>query len=174
MVVGLRRLVFILSREDRRHEHDAAKNDAYQKTHTAASKLSLSFIACFVADSSSEVLVLCALRAGVAEYLKAPLIGLEIADAVTRFLSTSASAQAKILRAIKQHEVQPLGGTRPVTVNFCTIAATHHDLEQLVDEGKFRSDLFFRLHVAALKLPALRERPDDIPALARHFLRQIQ
>jgi DNA-binding NtrC family response regulator len=241
----------------------------------------------FVTDFSSEALVLGALRAGVAEYLNAPLTGLEIAEAVTRFLPSdiasdpcselvgtspqmrevkamigriagmnstvlitgetgtgkevaarlihrlsarsgkalvcvncaaipdalleselfgyekgaftgagarhpgqlkladggtlfldeigdmSAPAQAKILRAIEQHEVSPLGGSKPIPVDFRTIAATHHDLERSVDEGKFRSDLFFRLHVASLRLPPLRERREDIPALARHILREI-
>ena len=240
-----------------------------------------------VADSSSELLVLSALRAGVTEYLTAPVTGLDIADAIRRFLPSevetdscreligsspamrelkamisriaglnstvlitgetgtgkevaarlihrlsarsvksmicvncaaipdalleselfgyekgaftgagarhagqlkladggtlfldeigdmSLSAQAKILRAIEQHEVQPLGGSRAMPVNFRTIAATHQDLELLVENGKFRSDLFFRLHIATLRLPPLRERPEDIPALARHFLRQI-
>jgi len=240
-----------------------------------------------VADSSSESLVLSALRAGVAEYLTAPVTGLDIADAIRRFLPSdvvadscpeligsspamrevkamisrvagmnstvlitgetgtgkevaarsihrlsarsakslicvncaalpdalleselfgyekgaftgagtrhpgqlkladggtlfldeigdmSLSAQAKILRAIEQHQVQPLGGSKPVPVNFRTITATHQDLERLVEQGKFRSDLFFRLHVASLRLPALRDRQEDIPVLARHFLRQI-
>jgi two-component system response regulator HydG/two-component system response regulator AtoC len=102
---------------------------------------------------------------------------LELADGGTLFLDEigdmSPAAQAKILRAIEQHEVNPLGGRHPVAVNMRTIAATHCDLEQRVSEGRFRSDLFFRLHVANVRLPALRERLEDIPSLARHFLRQI-
>ncbi len=102
---------------------------------------------------------------------------IKLADGGTLFLDEigdmSLSAQAKILRAIEQHEVQPLGGSKPVPVDFRTIAATHQDLQLLVDNGQFRSDLFFRLHIAVLRLPPLRERPEDIPVLARHFLRQI-
>jgi DNA-binding NtrC family response regulator len=240
-----------------------------------------------IAESSSEALVLSALRAGVSEYLNAPASGLDVAEAITRFLppdedddicaelvgssqemrelktmvrrianmnatvlitgetgtgkevvarlihrlssrseqpmicvncaaipetlleselfgyekgaftgagarhpgqllmanggtllldeigDMSLSAQAKILRAIERREVQPLGGSRLVPLNIRILAATHRDLERLVDEGKFRSDLFFRLHVATLSLPPLRQRREDIPMLARHFLRQI-
>jgi DNA-binding NtrC family response regulator len=101
----------------------------------------------------------------------------QLANGGTLFLDEigdmSLTAQSKVLRAIEQHEVQPLGGGKPVSIDIRTIAATHHDLEQLVNEGRFRSDLFYRLHVARLALPPLMERAEDIPLLAQHFLRQI-
>jgi transcriptional regulator with PAS, ATPase and Fis domain len=101
----------------------------------------------------------------------------ELANGGTLFLDEigdmSAPVQAKLLRAIERREVQPLGGRAPVPVDLRTLAATHQDLERLVDDGTFRSDLYFRLNVANLRLPPLRERPEDIPALAHHFLREI-
>jgi DNA-binding NtrC family response regulator len=100
----------------------------------------------------------------------------QMANGGTLFLDEigdmSLSAQSKLLRALEQHEVHPLGG-RPVPVDIRIIAATHHELENLVDEGRFRNDLFYRLHVARIMLPSLRERREDIPALARHLLREI-
>jgi transcriptional regulator with PAS, ATPase and Fis domain len=83
------------------------------------------------------------------------------------------SAQARILRVLESREVQPLGARTSVPVDVRVVAATHHDLEQLVDEGRFRSDLFFRLSVLPIALPPLRERRDDIPELANHFVREL-
>jgi two-component system response regulator PilR (NtrC family) len=78
--------------------------------------------------------------------------------------------QAKILRVIQERDFVRLGDVEPVKVDVRVIAATNVDLRQLMDEGKFREDLFYRLHVIAIELPPLRERKDDIPLLARHFL----
>lgn len=83
---------------------------------------------------------------------------------------TSPQTQVKLLRAIQEREVIPVGATEPVAVDVRIIAATNRDLEEQIRKGEFRSDLFYRLNVIALTLPPLRERKDDIPLLARHFL----
>jgi DNA-binding NtrC family response regulator len=79
-------------------------------------------------------------------------------------------AQAKILRAIESREVQRLGGTRAVSLDIRVIAATNQDLESLIEERKFRSDLYFRINVARIHLPPLRERREDIPHLIHHYI----
>lgn len=79
--------------------------------------------------------------------------------------------QAKLLRALEQREIVPVGDVQPRPTSFRVVAATHRDLRVEVSEGRFREDLYFRLAVFELRLPALRERVDDIPCLAAHFLR---
>jgi len=78
--------------------------------------------------------------------------------------------QIKLLRVLQQREFEPVGGTRTVQVDVRLIAATHQNLERLIDEGKFREDLFYRLNVISIVLPPLRERADDIIELALYFL----
>ena len=78
--------------------------------------------------------------------------------------------QAKLLRAIQEAEIERLGGTHPIRTNFRLIAATNIDLEKAVKEGTFREDLYYRLNVIPVRMPALRERIEDLPALARFFL----
>jgi two-component system, NtrC family, response regulator AtoC len=78
--------------------------------------------------------------------------------------------QAKILRALQEREVERVGGLKAVGVDVRVIAATHQDLDTLVAEGKFRSDLFYRLQGVRLRLPPLRERIDDLPLLITHLL----
>jgi two-component system response regulator HydG len=82
----------------------------------------------------------------------------------------SAATQAKILRVLQEKEFEPLGSTRVVKVDVRVIAATNKDLEKEIREGRFREDLFYRLNVVPVSLPPLRERKEDIPALASHFL----
>jgi two-component system response regulator PilR (NtrC family) len=79
--------------------------------------------------------------------------------------------QVKLLRAIEQKEILPLGTTTPVKVDVRVIAATNRDLQRAVDEGKFRDDLFYRLNVIGIEIPPLRERREDIPPLIEHFVR---
>jgi len=81
--------------------------------------------------------------------------------------------QSKLLRAIQEGEVKPLGADRPVNVDVRILAATNRDLAKEVREGRFRSDLFYRLRVVPIHLPALRERMEDIPVLAAHFLKRV-
>jgi len=84
-----------------------------------------------------------------------------------------ASTQVKLLRVLEQNEIIRVGSNAPVKVDVRIVAATHRQLEKLVKEAKFREDLYFRLRVVTLYIPPLRERRDDIPLLANHFLRQI-
>ncbi len=79
-------------------------------------------------------------------------------------------AQTRLLRVLQSGEVTTVGGTRPVRVNVRIIAATNKDLPALIADGRFREDLFYRLNVVPVRLPALRERTGDVPLLARYFL----
>jgi DNA-binding NtrC family response regulator len=81
--------------------------------------------------------------------------------------------QAKMLRAIQEKEIRPVGSTRRVPINVRILAATNRDLEQAVMQGNFRRDLYFRLNVLSLRIPALRERRQDIPLLIGHFLERV-
>ncbi len=97
-----------------------------------------------------------------------------VADGGTLFLDEigeiAQSVQAKLLRALQQREVRPVGSATALPVDLRIIAASNRDLAQAAEQGLFRLDLFYRLNVVRIELPALRERSDDIPLLAQHFL----
>jgi DNA-binding NtrC family response regulator len=99
------------------------------------------------------------------------------ADRGTLFLDEigdmTSFAQAKLLRVLETREVWRLGGSRGIPVNVRIIAATNQNIEDLVAAGRFRPDLFYRLNVARLRMPALRERRSDIPLLVTHYVRQM-
>jgi DNA-binding NtrC family response regulator len=99
---------------------------------------------------------------------------LEMADGGTLFLdevgTIGPQMQVNLLRVLETKEFTRLGGTKPVRVDFRVICATNQDLEQQVKEGKFREDLYFRINVVSVFLPPIRDRREDIPLLAQHFL----
>ncbi len=99
---------------------------------------------------------------------------LEVASGGTVFLDEIGELpldlQAKLLRAIQEKEIRPVGGTRRIPIDVRLVAATNRDLQVAVAQGSFRKDLFFRLNVVNIKLPTLRERVSDIPLLVDHFL----
>jgi formate hydrogenlyase transcriptional activator len=98
----------------------------------------------------------------------------ELADKGTLFLDEVGDIpldlQAKLLRVLQEHEFERLGSTRTQQVDVRVIAATHRDLKQMVEEGTFRSDLYYRLHVFPLVVPPLRDRREDIALIVRHFV----
>jgi transcriptional regulator with PAS, ATPase and Fis domain len=100
----------------------------------------------------------------------------EVADGGTFFLDEvgdmSPALQVKLLRVLQEGTFLPVGGTQPKEVDVRVIAATHKDLGEMVKRGEFREDLFYRINVIRVMLPALRERRDDLPLLVDHFLRK--
>ena len=102
---------------------------------------------------------------------------LELGDKGTLFLDEVGDIplelQPKLLRVLQDQEFERLGSTRTIRVNVRLVAATNHDLAKNIAEGQFRSDLFYRLHVFPIRMPPLRERRQDIPALVRYFVQKL-
>ena len=101
----------------------------------------------------------------------------EIAEGGTVFLDEigdiTLKTQTDLLRVLQEREIVRVGSNQPIKVDFRCVAATNKDLEKLIEEGKFRPDLYYRLNVFRIELPALRERRDDIPPLVDHFVRKF-
>ena len=102
----------------------------------------------------------------------------ELADKGTLFMDEVGElpldTQVKLLRVLQEQEFERLGGARAIKVDVRLVAATNRDLEVEVTDSRFRADLYYRLNVFPIRVPALRERPEDIPQLVRHFLAQLQ
>lgn len=101
----------------------------------------------------------------------------ELADKGTIFLDEigdlDSSSQVKLLRVLQDQTFEPLGDSHTLRVNTRLVCATNADLPKLIEEGRFREDLYYRINLITVHLPALRERKDDIPLLADHFMRQL-
>jgi transcriptional regulator with GAF, ATPase, and Fis domain len=117
------------------------------------------------------------IEGGVATGVQARVGKFELADGGTLFLDEigdmQPAVQVKLLRAIQEREVVRVGGHRPIRVDVRLVAATHRDLEDLVEAGGFREDLYYRLKGVEVDLPPLRERREDMPHLVRHFLEEF-
>src|SRR5438105_7294276 len=81
--------------------------------------------------------------------------------------------QAKLLRVLQERELQRVGSSETVRVDVRFIAASNIDLQAAIDDGRFREDLFYRLNVVPIRLPAVRERMEDVPSLAEHFVKKV-
>jgi Nif-specific regulatory protein len=101
----------------------------------------------------------------------------ELAHLGTLFLDEvgdmSPAMQTKLLRTLQEGEVRPVGAKAPLKVDVRIVSASNKDLRQLVEDGRFRADLFYRLNVLGVRLPPLRERKEDVPLLIEHFLEKI-
>ncbi len=159
-------------------ENGTGKELAARAIHYTGSRASKPFVALNCA-SLPEPLVeseLFGIEKGVATGVERRVGRIESASGGTLFLDEigdlSLIAQAKLLRVLQEREVEWVGGRKPVAVDIRLVAATNKDLKGEIEAGRFRQDLFFRLNVVHLKMPALREIRADIPLLAVHFLQK--
>ena len=117
------------------------------------------------------------IEGGVATGVQARRGKFALADGGTLFLDEigdmDLALQVKLLRALQEREVTPVGGHQPIPVDVRIVAATHRDVEERVQDGRFREDLYYRLKGVDIELPALRERRQDIPLLVRHFVAEF-
>jgi two-component system, NtrC family, response regulator AtoC len=158
-------------------ESGTGKEMIAQAVHDLSKRSEMSFVALNCAGVSEHLLEneLCGHEKGAytdANGLKKGL--LELADGGSLFLDEvgdmGQSMQAKILRLIEQKTFRRIGGVKDIHVDVRIISATNKDLKKMIVEGNFREDLFYRLNIVALRIPALRERRDDIMPLAKHFV----
>ena len=102
---------------------------------------------------------------------------IEMADGGTLFLdeigTISSKTQVDLLRVLETHDVTRVGGSQPIKVDFRVVCATNENLEEMVAQGRFRQDLYYRINVFTITVPPLRDRREDIPLLARHFLKKL-
>jgi two-component system response regulator HydG len=145
------------------HEHSPRKDGPFVVVHCAA-----------LAETLLESELFGHERGAFTGAVKRKLGRFELADKGTLFLDElgeiSPAVQTKLLRVLQEKEIQRVGGEDTVKVDVRVVSATHRDLKAEVQAGRFREDLYYRLHIVPLTLPPLRERPEDIPALARHFI----
>src|SRR5206468_7583582 len=159
-------------------ETGTGKEVVAQALHLSSDRAAGPFVAVNCAILSEELLVseLCGHERGSFTGAVAQQKGkFELAEGGTLFLDEigelSVPIQAKLLRALQDHKIERLGGKTPISVDVRVIAATHRDLRLAVARGSFREDLLFRLNSLVVRIPPLRERRDDIPILALHFLK---
>ncbi len=145
------------------HELSARKDGPFVVVHCAA-----------LAETLLESELFGHERGSFTGAVKRKLGRFELADGGTLFLDEigeiSPTLQTKLLRVLQEKEIQRVGGEETVKVDVRVISATNRELKTEVEQGRFREDLYYRLHIVPLRLPPLRERPEDIPLLARHFI----
>ena len=159
-------------------ENGTGKELSARAVHYMSSRKAKPFVAVNCA-ALPETLVeseLFGIEKGVATGVERRIGRIESANGGTLFLDEigdlSLTAQAKLLRVLQEREVEWVGGRRPVPVDVRLIAATNKDLKEEIQQNRFRQDLFFRLNVIHVHMPALREIRNDIPLLAMHFLKR--
>ncbi|MDR3567313.1 MAG: sigma-54 dependent transcriptional regulator [Syntrophobacteraceae bacterium] len=162
-------------------ESGTGKSLIAQKIHRASPRSSKPFVVVDCASLSEALL-----ESELFGYVKGAFTGayadkqgfFKVADQGTIFLDEIAELpvplQGKLLRMTQDHEIVPVGSTRPVKIDTRIIAATNRDLDELVRQGRFREDLFFRLNVVGIDVPPLRKRQEDIILLARFFLEKFK
>ena len=145
------------------HDHSPRAQGPFIVTHCAA-----------LAETLLESELFGHERGAFTGAVKRKLGRFELADGGTLFLDElgeiSPAVQTKLLRVLQEREIQRVGGEETIKVDVRVICATHRDLKAEVAAGRFREDLYYRLHVVPLEIPPLRERPEDIGTLARHFV----
>ncbi|MBM3772874.1 MAG: sigma-54-dependent Fis family transcriptional regulator [Acidimicrobiia bacterium] len=158
-------------------ESGVGKELVARAIHSNSSRSECPFVTVSIGNQPAELLesTLFGHVAGAFAGADGPKKGLfDLADRGTIFIDEIANVpidtQAKLLSVIQDRAFMRLGGVETIRVDARIIAATTHDLRQLMTEGRFREDLFYRLHVVSIDMPPLRDRRDDIPLLARHFL----